>query len=507
MLDFSNPQIWWFLTRASAMVAWALLTLTVVWGILLKTRILRGADNPEWLKVTHRYISGLALVMIGIHLYSLWMDSYIQFDWSDILIPFATTFEPTAVALGIFAFWLVVAIQLTALAAKWLPEWLWKAVHLTSYVAIALVAIHSGWVGTDVGTPWYTAVSLILITTATLAGILRLVIASRPRPTRATPTMPTTAVQPERGPTTFVARVTAREAVGDSVAIFTLEPEGSSRDFEWEAGAHLTLHLGNGLERQYSLAGDPADQRTLVLAIQNTRGEGGGSSWIHENLSVGDTIECEFPRNNFPLRPSHRYQFIASGVGITPLRAMLASLPASREWSLLYVGRERSDMAFADELAAEYGDRVTVWSTRERRGRPDLGDWVDPLADVYACGSPEILDELEHLVAPRRLHIERFQPKVRASRTSGQSFSITATRSGRTLTVAPESTILDTLESSGIAMQASCRRGVCGSCEIGVLEGIPEHLDSVMSDEDKDEAGVMYPCVSRSKTPVLILDV
>src|SRR5210317_2407043 len=108
MLDFENPQVWWYLTRASAMVAWVLLTLTVVWGILLKTRILRGADNPEWLTVTHRYISGLALAMIFTHMGTLLLDEYISFGWTDILVPFATSFEPLAVALGIFAFWAII---------------------------------------------------------------------------------------------------------------------------------------------------------------------------------------------------------------------------------------------------------------------------------------------------------------------------------------------------------------------------------------------------------------
>ncbi len=96
MLDFQDPQVWWFLTRASAMVAWVLLTLTAVWGILLKTRILRGADNPEWLTVTHRYISGLAMAMIATHMGTLLLDEYIQFGWTDILVPFATTFRTLA---------------------------------------------------------------------------------------------------------------------------------------------------------------------------------------------------------------------------------------------------------------------------------------------------------------------------------------------------------------------------------------------------------------------------
>lgn len=506
MLDFSNPQIWWFLTRASAIVAWALMTLTVVWGILLKTRILRGADNPEWLKVTHRYISGLAIAMIAVHLYSLWRDEYVEFGWADIFVPFRSSYETVAVTLGVFAFWLVVAIQVTALAAKWLPEWLWKGVHLTSYIAIALVAIHSGWAGSDVGAPWYTAVSLVLITTATLAGVIRLIIASRPRPQRTEAPALSTPRQPHTQLNRFHARVIGRESVGEGVAVFTLEPESTPREFEWEAGAHITLHLGNGLERQYSLAGDPADQKSLLLAVQNTRGEGGGSAWIHENLDIGDSIECDLPRNNFPLRPSHRYQFIASGVGITPIRSMLASLPASREWSLLYLGRNRSDMPFVDELERLYGDRVTIWCTGERQSRADLSSWVVPSADVYACGSPGLLDELEELVAPRRLHVERFEPKKRTSMSATDSFTVVAARTGLTSTVPSDSSLLEVLESNGVTLPTSCRRGVCGSCELRVIEGIPEHLDSVMTDQDKDELGIMYPCVSRSKTPILTVD-
>ncbi|MDA9786917.1 hypothetical protein N9C74_02720, partial [Pontimonas sp.] len=267
VLDFTNPQIWWYLTRASAMIAWVLLTLTMVWGILLTTRVLRGADNPEWLKVTHRYISGLAMVMIVTHIGTLLLDDYINFGWADVLIPFATNFEPLPVALGIIAFWLIVAIQLTALGARWLPEALWKSIHITSYLAIVAIALHSGLVGTDVGTPWYTVVSLILITTVTLAGIVRLIIAGREKPKRLADTALAAASAPAQVQTGFEARVVERTPVGEKIVQFTLTPVDQSLDLEWEAGAHITLHLGNGLERQYSLAGDPAEQNTLVIGV------------------------------------------------------------------------------------------------------------------------------------------------------------------------------------------------------------------------------------------------
>ena len=511
MLDFSDPQIWWFLTRASAIVAWVLLTLTALWGILLKTRILRGADNPDWLKVTHRYISGLAMTMVAVHIVTLLLDDYIDFGWADVLIPFATSFEPLPVALGVIGFWLLIAIQTTALLAKWLPEAFWKAVHLSSYGVLVLVALHSGLVGTDVGTPWYTAVSLVLITTATLAVVIRFIIAGREKPA---PRLTPATVVPPQGEenrsmpaTSFRARVVDRVNSGSDLVELTLTPVDPNFELEWEAGAHLTLHLGNGLERQYSLAGDPAEQNTLLIGVKNTRGPGGGSVWIHENLHVGDEIVCDVPRNHFPLRPAHRYQFIASGIGITPLRSMLHTVPASREWTLLYVARCAEDMLFAEELVRLYGERVTLWATADRGSRPVLASLIDAAAEVYACGSAALLDELERIVPPKRLHLERFEPKVRVSHRIGQVFTVRAATSGVAVAVNPEDTIIGALAQSGVVVPTSCNRGVCGTCEVRVLEGQPEHLDSVMSDADKNELGVMYPCVSRSLSAELTLEV
>jgi ferredoxin-NADP reductase len=509
MLDFSDPQIWWFLTRASAVVAWVLLTLTAVWGILLKTRILRGADNPEWLKITHRYISGLAMAMVALHIVTLVLDDYIDFGWADVLIPFAASFEPLPVALGVSAFWLLVAIQATALLAKWLPETLWKAIHLSSYGVLLLVALHSGLVGSDVGTPWYTAVSLVLITTATLAAVIRFIIAGREKPApRGTPVKPaaTRIDAPLSTPaTSFHARVVDRVNSSSGLAELTLTPVDNNLDLEWEAGAHLTLHLGNGLQRQYSLAGDPAEQNTLLIGVKNTGGPGGGSTWIHKNLHVGDEIVCDVPRNQFPLKPAHRYQFIASGIGITPLRSMLHALPSSREWTLLYIARSTEDMLFAEELVRLYGERVTLWATGERGFRPDLVGFIDPAAEVYACGSAQILDELERIVPAKRLHLERFEPKVRASGRAGESFRVVASASGVSVVVESQDTIIGALAKSGVVVPVSCNRGVCGTCEVRVLEGQPEHLDSVMSDADKDELGIMFPCVSRSLSPSLTI--
>ena len=510
MLDFSEPAVWWFITRASAIVAWVLLTLSVLWGILLKTRILRGADNPEWLKVVHRFISGLAMLMVLTHMASLYLDTYIEFTVADLLIPFSSSFEPWGVALGVIGMWAMVLVWATSMAMKWIPQPVWKGIHFLSYLSLFAVAMHSGMVGSDVGTPWYTALSLVLITSAAFATIIRVILTKR-APSK-TPSAASTAVavtpgapadsvshnRPIASAESFTARVMTRRQVAEKIVEFTLAPVDPDVILEWEAGAHITLHLGNGDERQYSLTGDPADSTALTIAVLNTEGPGGGSKWIHDHLQVGMELRVDGPIQAFPLRAHHRYQFVASGIGITPIRSMLASLPASREWELIYLGRNREGMAYVEQLEAQYPGRVSVWASSEHGARASLPNIIDTTAEVYACGSEALLTELEQLVPAQRLHLERFSPRDRSGEHQAAGFVMTWEPTGQQLEVSSDQTVLESLESIGVDVNASCRRGVCGSCELRVVDGQPAHLDSVMADADKDELGIMYPCVSRA---------
>lgn len=509
MLDFSEPAVWWYITRSSAVIAWVLLTLSALWGILLKTRILRGADNPEWLKVVHRFLSSLGVLMVATHMASLYLDTYVEFSVLDLIVPFRSTFEPFGVAMGVFGMWAMVLVWGTALFMDRLPQKLWKGIHYLSYLSLFVVALHAGQVGTDVGEAWYTALSIILITATSLAVVIRIVITRRSAgvtPAKASVAPVTTPTSPEKpSDDSFMARVVSRRDLARDVVEFTLTPQDSSLELDWDAGAHITLHLGNGLERQYSLCGDPADSKSLTIAVLDTHGEGGGSTWIHQNLQEGMEIRVDLPLQNFPLRPHRRYQFIASGIGITPIRAMLTSLPASREWELIYLGRNREDMAYLDELEKVCGNRLTLHVSSERGGRIDLAKSIDPAAHVYACGSEALMEELESLVHPSRLHLERFTPRDRSSEHVAHPLSVTWEPTGQTITVPSNETILEGLEAAGIGVNGSCRRGVCGSCEVRVLAGKPAHLDSVMSDEEKDEVGAFYPCVSRAEGNELVL--
>lgn len=518
----TDPHIWWYVTRSSAMIAWALMTLSVLWGILLSTRILQRVDNPGWLQDLHKYFGGMSLIMVGLHMISLMLDGFVAFTVPELLVPFATDFKPLPVALGIIAFYLLVAVQGTSLMMNRLPRRFWKALHYASYASIVLVAVHAGLVGTDVGTWWYQAVAVLLITMSMLAVIVRIILGNRsastgPRIVRdATPqSSPEGTFATEQSATTGAAPhdrlamiVVAVTPLAQGVVGLRLAARDGSVLPTWTPGSHITLFLPNGLERQYSLCGDPTDREHWEVAVVRVEeADQGGSRWIHENLAAGDGLEVSLPRNNFELEPAREYVFIAGGIGITPIKAMIESLPPTRDWRLLYVGRSASTMAFAAQLVAMYGDRVVLHPSDVNATHLDFSPFVSASAHIYACGPASLLASVDTLAPHPRVHIERFIPVARAPRGGSKPITITCNRDGQTLEVAADQSVLEALEASGRPIVGSCRKGVCGTCEVRVLDGVPEHLDSVMDDEEKDELGVMYPCVSRAESPRLVLDI
>jgi predicted ferric reductase len=149
-----NPQFWWYLTRSSGIVAWLMLTATVIWGILLSTKAFPHQRRPVWLLALHRWLAGLTLSFLGIHIVALLADSYVAFDLADVTIPYASDWKPGAIALGVLSMWLLVAVQLTSLAMRRLPRRVWRMVHLTSYVAFWVASLHAAFAGTDT-TSWF----------------------------------------------------------------------------------------------------------------------------------------------------------------------------------------------------------------------------------------------------------------------------------------------------------------------------------------------------------------
>lgn len=279
----------------------------------------------------------------------------------------------------------------------------------------------------------------------------------------------------------------------------------------WEPGAHIDLILAPGLERQYSLCGDPQDLTSWRLGILREPDSRGGSAHVHEILAVGDEIVCRGPRNNFPLVDAKEYLFVAGGIGITPILPMIAACEATgKAWRLFYGGRQESTMAFLSELAA-YGERVTLWP-QDTHGVLDLPSVLGAPSEgtaVYCCGPGALLDAVEQQCAgwpTGALHLERFRPKAGALDGADLPFEVELEVSGLTLAVGADQTLAEAIEAAGIDLPTSCREGTCGTCETYVLEGDPDHRDSYLSAEERESGEVIMPCCSRSRTPRLVLD-
>ena len=283
----------------------------------------------------------------------------------------------------------------------------------------------------------------------------------------------------------------------------------------WEPGAHIDLVLGDGLTRQYSLCGDPRDSGVWRVGVLLDPDSRGGSRYVHDNLEQGTTVRVRGPRNHFPLVDAPRYRFIAGGIGITPIAAMIEAVQhAGNDWTLLYGGRTRASMAFASELVQRYPDRVTLWP-QDERGLLDLESILKDPEDntlVYSCGPEGLLTAVEQQCTqwpPGTLHIERFAAKAPTEEQAAaarERFDVVCQRSGVTLEVTSEKSILETLEEADIPIMASCYEGVCGTCEARVLEGTPDHRDSMLTEAEQAAGEVMLVCVSRSRTERLVLD-
>lgn len=144
-----SRQIWWNAARAGGLVAWAVLAASMLWGLALSSNALRGRPRPAWLLDLHRWLGALAIVFTGVHVLGLVADSYVHFGMSEVLVPLASAWHPVAVAWGVIAFYLLLAVQLTSLARRKLPKVLWRRVHLASFPLFVFATVHGIAVGTD----------------------------------------------------------------------------------------------------------------------------------------------------------------------------------------------------------------------------------------------------------------------------------------------------------------------------------------------------------------------
>ena len=286
------------------------------------------------------------------------------------------------------------------------------------------------------------------------------------------------------------------------------------------AGSHIDLVLPNGICRSYSLCNPPSERGRYVVGVKRANPSRGASAYVHDALRVGQTILVGAPRNNFPLAPQPALSiFIAGGIGITPIWSMIQKLEADgAEWRLYYAVRTRADAAFLAELQA-LGRKHPGWLDIRFDHEPgtqmlDLGAIVSRHAGLgahfYGCGPTPMLDAFEAataaLPAPQR-HLERFTAELKEVAADALAeFEVVLAKCGSTVYVRPKASILDTLLDAGVEIPFSCMEGVCGSCKVNVLEGMPDHRDSVLSDDERARNDVMLVCCSGSRSRRLVLD-
>lgn len=313
-------------------------------------------------------------------------------------------------------------------------------------------------------------------------------------------------------PTTMTVTVATCSALSKGVRGLHLEPTRDTTLPAWEPGSHIDVILPSGLVRQYSLCG-PADDAAYEIAVLRECDGRGGSVEVHDGLAVGDEVKIVGPRNRFPLKEASSYVFVAGGIGITPILAMIGEVERrSIPWRLVYGGRSRESMAFLDELE-QYGDKVRLYP-QDEVGHIDLETELEPEpgALVYSCGPTPMLDAVTDHCDRRwpegSLNIEKFasDEAVEAVGDDAQAFEVQLGVDGPVVDIPADATILGTLLDLDADVLYSCEEGTCGSCETQVLEGEPDHRDSLLSDSEREQ-GSMLICVSRCRGCRLVLDI
>jgi len=292
-------------------------------------------------------------------------------------------------------------------------------------------------------------------------------------------------------------------------------PVGGELD-PFTAGSHIDLHLPDKMIRSYSLLNDQRERHRYVIAVNKDAASRGGSSFLHDQVRVGDILTVSAPKNNFPLREdADASVLIAGGIGITPLLSMIRRLESlERRWDLFYAARTRGAAAFLDELGSLRPNvhlNLPVDVDDERSGRMfDLASIVRKApaqAHLYCCGPAPMLEAFEAAAADRPghcVHVEYFRAREAPALEGG--FEVKLAKSNRTVAVKAGKTILDSLLEAGITPKYACSDGVCGTCETRVLDGIPDHRDRYLSEQEQASNKTIMICCSASRSRTLVLD-
>lgn len=315
------------------------------------------------------------------------------------------------------------------------------------------------------------------------------------------------------------ATVTSVVPVASGIVQLSLTPDASAPAADAAPGAHIDLHLPNGLIRQYSLLGGSTPEQFNV-AVNLDPNSRGGSAAVHQLLKAGDRLTISAPRNHFPLCETAAHSvLVAGGIGVTPIHAMVHRLAElGRGWTLYHCARspDRTPyMAELRELATRSGGTLVHIHDGIAGVRPlDLAAVVAATpqgAHFYCCGPAPLMAAFADATATlpaEHVHVEYFAaPAVGTAADAAEAFELVLARSGKVLQIPAERSILEVLEDEGLAPLCSCREGICGTCETAILKGEPDHRDLVLTPDERAANATMMICVSRARSASLTLDI
>lgn len=308
--------------------------------------------------------------------------------------------------------------------------------------------------------------------------------------------------------------VVRRELQTNEIAVIDLAAESGADLPAFEAGAHIDIHLDEGLVRQYSLSNPPGERHRYRLGVLLDPTSRGGSKSVHERLYEGVQVRVGVPRNLFPLDGSSPHSLlVGGGIGITPMIAMAYELrDAGRSFELHYCCRGREKAAFIDELESAFGDALVMhFDDEEASQRLEIETLLasqPAQTHLYVCGPTGFMDWVINAARQAewpqsRVHSEYFSAEVD---TSGGAFEVEAVASGVTVQVEEGMSIAQALKAAGVKVNVSCEEGVCGTCICEVLEGTPDHRDHFLSEEEKEDNDQIAVCCSRAKSARLVID-
>ncbi len=314
-------------------------------------------------------------------------------------------------------------------------------------------------------------------------------------------------------------RVVSKVVEAEDIASFELAGLDGAALPSFSAGSHIDVHVRSGLIRQYSLCNPPHECHRYQIAVLRDANSRGGSVAMHSDINVGDVLNISEPKNHFPLTQARRTLLLAGGIGVTPILCMAERLAATgAEFAMHYCARAPERTAFRARIAGSaFAEHVIYhYDNGAEEQKLKLADMLatpDPDTHIYVCGPGGFIDHVVNTAREKgwpaaQVHFEYFgaAPVDAAAIADDAAFDVKIASSGQVFAIPAGETVIKILADNGVDIPVSCEQGVCGTCLTRVLEGVPDHRDLYLTDEEHAANDQFTPCCSRAKTALLVLD-